>query len=342
MRLSELEFYKRSSLTFASRIHRELHILFPETDPFNSKVLRSYGQNFIYHLPRLTTITLHNVNLDAELMVILGRLEYLTTLAYDVPLPHTKLRRRDCAFGEFNTSWLRQMAHRLPRKLKSLYIQFTCRNETQSPMDFLRALLTASSQTLTTIVISLYDIMTWQQYTPDAIFSLRFPNLTRLAIYRLATWTSFSQFYELHSSHLKEVQILAQVDIDLDFQGDTIQDRHQLHRMPGMESLNQPEAALTWRSYDACLEKDPTGELSIKEIAITTRQWEILRPLAQRHEYIRVLNIWNAESQFEFSPLKAYLLLHFLFARLTSSLLVTQAVRPVFQTSGGSPSQFRP
>jgi hypothetical protein len=264
-------------MTHLHLIFREIHLHFEEP---SSYFLQLQGHRCISTLPNLTAVTLHNINLDQKLVVILGALKHLTTLAYNVPLPRGLLRN-------FEKSTL---IHSIPQKLKSLHVQFSCADQVRDEMKFLLTLLEASSKTLTTIVITLFDIIARRRCPPDAIFLMQFPNLKRFAIYHLAdSWNSFSRFYDRHAGQLQEVQTVAQVDFHPRFFN---QNPYKFSQMPGIAECDDPNG-YTWKRYDMYLDIDPGGKLSAREVSIEHGHWEMLYVIQERHEYLRVLNIWD-------------------------------------------------
>jgi hypothetical protein len=253
----------------------------------------------VERLSNLTTLTLINVILNVEVIQALGILQHLNSLAYQVPYSCSSLwnNRR---YGSFDVNLLKERPDLIPSKLRSIHVQYACVDQDHIASQLLVEMLKASAENLTTLGVDLSDYYIGQHFDLFNICHIDFPMLERLAIYHVAgPGLGLDRFYNRHSSHLREVRVLLQIqDYEshgIDFDGSEAREGHCLKYFPRMSKVHTNFTTWPITEYEAYLEIDCAGQLTAAEVSLLEGNWGMLALIGERHPHIRVFNMWDGK-----------------------------------------------
>ncbi|PVG03545.1 hypothetical protein CPB86DRAFT_723258 [Serendipita vermifera] len=261
---------------------------------------------FLSRLINLTTISLNRMIVSFKLLAVLGKLEHLTSLTYAVNFPYELLL--DQMPFEFEPQ---PKPEELPKKLRSLTVDFLAPDEEEIAFDIFRRVVEASASTLRFLKLDLHDIRT--DLPVGMILQLDLTSLTHIYLYNVDTfWGAFDRFNEQHSSHLKVAEVVLrgwpekcdEGDNDDEESDDEYPDflTFRIEELPLLGDLNVKEGEtkeITKRgiiSFSMKMEKDPAGQYTASEFAMLGGTWGMLRIIGEKHPYLRSLNIWDASA----------------------------------------------
>lgn len=257
----------------------------------------------IERLSNLTTLTLVNAILNVEVIQALGTLQHLTSLAYQVPYSYSSLCTNQ-QYGGFDVDLLKERPDLIPSKLRSVHVQYTCIDQSHIASQLLVEMLKASAGNLITLEVDLSDCYVGQYLDLFNICEIDFPRLQRLGLYHVAgPGSSLDRFYHRHSSRLREVKVLLQVEDyeshGINFDGSEVRAGHCLKSFPGMSKVHPKFTRWPITEYEAYLEIDSAGQLTATEVSLLKGNWGMLALIGERHPYIRVFNMWDGECHVE-------------------------------------------
>jgi hypothetical protein len=259
---------------------------------------------FLSKLTNLTTINFDRLVISYQLLTILGKLENLTSLTYNITFPYELL------LVEMPHEFMPQpKPTELPQKLQSLTVDFLTPDEEEVAFDIFGRIVEASASSLRSLKLDLHDIRS--DLPVGAILQMDLISLTHLYLYNIDIfWSAFTHFHERHSTKLQVAEIVLRVwptkpdEDSVDDEDDeddwTSHYTDTIDVLPLLEDLEVEEPAIKKFanrgiiSHSMRMEKDPAAQYTASEFAMIGGTWSVLRFIGEKHPFLRVLNVWDA------------------------------------------------